>query len=446
MSTLQISLAIVGGLVLAGVVAYNAWVTRRSAPRTARGLPEADLSHDDAGADTVPVGESEPVADRAVGDGERIEPVLRDEPVEAVSVREEVRPVPSVAVTLNHVVTTPDKRPGLDALIDVIAPLQLDGEVSGDAVIAALPGTRRVGSKPFAVEGLVEDGGEWEAPRLGQRYKALQVGVQLANRAGALNDIEFSEFVMKAQAFADAIGAMPDFPDMRAEVARARELDAFASGHDAQLGFTLRARRAAWSPGYVSQNAARFGFVAGVLPGRMVLPGSAAGQAPILSLSFDPQAAMAEDPEQQCAARDQPVAGGHARAAQRAAFCAPAPGRLGIGRGHGRCGHRRRRPATGRRHHGPDRRRPRVPLRRARQPRPLRRLTAGATPVLLMTPDLFAAEPTPAERAADLRAQLHHHAHRYYVLDAPEIPDAEYDRLFQELQAIEAAHPELLTR
>ena len=298
MSTLQISLAIVGGLVLAGVVAYNAWVTRRSAPRTARGLPEADLSHDDAGADTVPVGESEPVVDRAVGDGERIEPVLRDEPVEAVSVREEVRPVPSVAVTLNHVVTTPDKRPGLDALIDVIAPLQLDGEVSGDAVIAALPGTRRVGSKPFAVEGLVEDGGEWEAPRLGQRYKALQVGVQLANRAGALNDIEFSEFVMKAQAFADAIGAMPDFPDMRAEVARARELDAFASGHDAQLGFTLRARRAAWSPGYVSQNAARFGFVAGVLPGRMVLPGRAAGHAPILSLSFDPQAAMAEGPEQ----------------------------------------------------------------------------------------------------------------------------------------------------
>jgi DNA ligase (NAD+) len=52
--------------------------------------------------------------------------------------------------------------------------------------------------------------------------------------------------------------------------------------------------------------------------------------------------------------------------------------------------------------------------------------------------------PTPPERAAELRALLNHHAHRYYVLDAPEIPDAEYDRLFQELQAIEAAHPELL--
>jgi hypothetical protein len=122
--------------------------------------------------------------------------------------------------------------------------------------------------------------------------------VQLANRAGPLNDIEFSEFVVKAQAYADAVGATPDFPDMRAEVARARELDAFASGHDAQLGFTLRARRAAWSPGYLTQNAAQLGFVAGVLHGRMVLPGSQGGKAPILSLTFDSQAAMAEDPEQ----------------------------------------------------------------------------------------------------------------------------------------------------
>lgn len=49
------------------------------------------------------------------------------------------------------------------------------------------------------------------------------------------------------------------------------------------------------------------------------------------------------------------------------------------------------------------------------------------------------------ERADALRAQLHHHAHRYYVLDAPEIPDAEYDRLFQALQALETQYPALLT-
>ncbi|MFN4360552.1 MAG: NAD-dependent DNA ligase LigA [Hylemonella sp.] len=65
-----------------------------------------------------------------------------------------------------------------------------------------------------------------------------------------------------------------------------------------------------------------------------------------------------------------------------------------------------------------------------------------------MTPDLFDAAPavpSPSERVRELHRLLHHHAHRYYVLDAPEIPDVEYDQLFRELQALEAAHPELLT-
>ena len=59
----------------------------------------------------------------------------------------------------------------------------------------------------------------------------------------------------------------------------------------------------------------------------------------------------------------------------------------------------------------------------------------------MTTPDLFADHPgpTPAqlERAAALRAQLQHHAHLYYTLDAAELPVAEYDRLFQELRALE---------
>ncbi len=52
-------------------------------------------------------------------------------------------------------------------------------------------------------------------------------------------------------------------------------------------------------------------------------------------------------------------------------------------------------------------------------------------------------EPDLKYRASELRALLQQHAHHYYVLDAPQIPDAEYDRLFQELEAIEAANPEL---
>jgi len=50
-----------------------------------------------------------------------------------------------------------------------------------------------------------------------------------------------------------------------------------------------------------------------------------------------------------------------------------------------------------------------------------------------------------AERAAWLRAELERHNHAYYVLDTPTIPDAEYDKLFRELQGLEAEYPELLS-
>eukprot|EP01041_Mallomonas_annulata_P033966 gene33966-56660_t len=149
---------------------------------------------------------------------QRIDPVLGDMPGASLPPDPAAIAAAAAAVSVNPLLHQPERKPSLDALIDVITPLVLDHEVSGDALLAALPGTRRVGSKPFAVEGLCDATGEWETPRLGQRYRALQAGVQLANRAGALNDIEFSEFVVKAQAFADAVGAAPEFPDMRAEV------------------------------------------------------------------------------------------------------------------------------------------------------------------------------------------------------------------------------------
>ena len=50
-----------------------------------------------------------------------------------------------------------------------------------------------------------------------------------------------------------------------------------------------------------------------------------------------------------------------------------------------------------------------------------------------------------ADRIDELRATLDHHAKQYYELDAPEIPDAEWDRLYRELVALEQANPELIT-
>lgn len=53
--------------------------------------------------------------------------------------------------------------------------------------------------------------------------------------------------------------------------------------------------------------------------------------------------------------------------------------------------------------------------------------------------------PSPAARAEELRRLLEHHNYRYHVLDDPEISDAEYDRLFNELKQIEADNPDLIT-
>ena len=69
--------------------------------------------------------------------------------------------------------------------------------------------------------------------------------------------------------------------------------------------------------------------------------------------------------------------------------------------------------------------------------------SAAPAPVPVPSPVLEAL-PAP-ERVRALRAELELNAHRYYVLDAPTLPDAEYDRMFRELQALEAQHPELLT-
>jgi FtsZ-interacting cell division protein ZipA len=351
MSTLQIGLAIAGGVVLAGVVAHSTWTSRKNKPRQAQPLPQetaiepaAYQPHDgqqqepsfDAAPGYAAHDESEVAATVSVPSDQttshtlgNLDPVIEmarhmmeeatahaqrvPDAAEMAQIAERVAQqaalhsfnspaiTPAVAKVMDSAASDLpqlEKRPALDALIDVIAAVEIEMPVSGDAALAAMPATRRVGSKLFSLEGLNTESGLWEHPRHGQRYSAFQSGVQLANRTGPLNEIEFSEFVTKTQNFADAINAAPEFPDMLEEVARARELDNFASAHDAQLSFTLKATKVAWSPGYVQQNAARLGFIAGVLPGRMVVPAPVHGLPPILGLTFDSQAAMSENPTQ----------------------------------------------------------------------------------------------------------------------------------------------------
>ncbi|MGQ3051173.1 MAG: cell division protein ZipA C-terminal FtsZ-binding domain-containing protein [Roseateles sp.] len=261
--TLTELLAIAGGLLLAGVIAHGAWAARKAGPKRALPPPE--------------------------------EPHFGAPPLSAQN-REDVEPLEVVLPAVAR-----PRRPSarIDALIDAIATITVEAPVSGELALQHQPGSRRAGTKPLQIEGLNAQTGEWELPGPGQRYSEFQAGLKMANRSGALNEIEYSEFVQKIQAFADGVGGFVQFPDMLDVVARARELDQFAASHDAQLALLLRAKAAAWTPGFVQQAAARHGFVAGSLPGRLVMPSPEEGAPPILTLQFDAQAALADDPEAQ---------------------------------------------------------------------------------------------------------------------------------------------------
>ena len=264
MSNLTLALTVLAGLVLVGLGVHGAWASRlaerrQQATMEARHAPvEPGFAEPQAGAEGREV--SAPLSGSvSAGDGLRA------------------------------------KRLGarIDPLIDAIATLGLEAPVSGAQVLAHLPGSLRAGSKPFLIEGLSAASGQWEPIASGEHYGELQAGVQLANRSGAINEIEYSEFVHTLQHFADALGAMVEFPDMLDVVARARELDAFAGQHDAQLAVHLHARSAAWSVGFVVQHASRHGFVPGAVAGRLVLPAGEDSAPPVVMLSFDANAALA---------------------------------------------------------------------------------------------------------------------------------------------------------
>lgn len=256
--TLTTALALAGLLLLLALALHGWWQTRRAQPRQAVPGPATT---------------------------ERVEPALGAAEVTAAP------PEPAALRMASR------RLPRLDALIDAIVPLALEVPISGEMALAHLPPTRRAGSKPFYIEGLDAESGQWEPCTPGHRYGELQAGLQLASRSGALNEIEYSEFVQKVETFAEAVGASADVPDMLEVVARARELDGLAGPLDAQLTVTLRSNGVAWSVGYVQQVAARLGFVTGPVPGRLVLPAAEDGAPPMLVLSVDPQAALAEEPQ-----------------------------------------------------------------------------------------------------------------------------------------------------
>ncbi len=290
MDELTLGLIGAGAVVVAGVVGYNAWQGAKVRRKMPRPMPpdaaEALARHDPE--------EERPFIEPARANVRR-EPALSDAPAAAEAARVEPRfgvapldtpadlqadatvpngeiaddasapdqPAHALDAPIAPAATTISSAPPhvVDRRIDCVVPIKLGGSVAGEKAVPFAQRLRRAGSKPVYIEGKAEGASAWELLQNGQRYDELRAAVQLANRGGALNELEFSEFVSGVQQFADAVDGAPEFPDMLETVSMARELDGFAAQCDAQLSVNVLSDGAPWSANYVQAVASQDGLL-----------------------------------------------------------------------------------------------------------------------------------------------------------------------------------------
>lgn len=297
MDELTLGLIGAGAVVVGGVVVYNAWQSakvRRKMPRPMPADAEQGLARHDHE-------EERPFIEPARA-GARREPALSDAPRDGEAARIEpsfggVSAPLDIPADIQAESTTPNgftpetapseaaeaTAPGaaaeseavapaattisaapphvVDRRIDCVVPIRLAGPIHGEKALPLAQRLRRAGSKPVFIEGKPEGSATWELVQNAQRYEELRAAVQLANRSGPLNELEFSEFVSGVQQLADAIDGAPEFPDMLETVSMARELDAFAAQCDAQLSINVLSDGAPWSANYVQAVASQDGLL-----------------------------------------------------------------------------------------------------------------------------------------------------------------------------------------
>ncbi|MBI3284593.1 MAG: cell division protein [Burkholderiales bacterium] len=236
MTDLQFSLLTIGGTLVVGVLIFNKWQEYKAKKTVEKAFSNG---HDDVlmnpDAPTAASLRQEPRFDGAEADGDltsppsfTADPAASDEgiPIAAVSASQKELPV--------------------DELIDCVVPLEFDAPVRGEKILTEIADLKYVGKKPVHFIGQSHSG-ERDVIALGGVYTTLFSGVQMVSRGGPLNELEYSEFIMKLRAIADNLNAHPDIPDMKLVMSNARELHQFVAEHDAQLSVNIAANGAPWA-------------------------------------------------------------------------------------------------------------------------------------------------------------------------------------------------------
>jgi hypothetical protein len=226
-SDLQLGLLGIGVIVVVAVIAYNKWqelkLKRRAEEAFSAGHRDVLFTGRGDAADeaSIPVS-SVPVADAA----QRVEHTLGEAGAAVATATEE----------------SPTARPAamLDAAVDYIIGLDCARPVTGaDLAHHARGLVDEALVKPVHWEAFDETRDAWRAIAQEGHYRRLRVGLQLANRAGAVEEEDLAAFCGAVQEVALALGAEADFADTDAALARARDLDRFCADVDIQIGLSV---------------------------------------------------------------------------------------------------------------------------------------------------------------------------------------------------------------
>lgn len=269
MTDLQASLMAIGGAIVVGVITYNKWQEFKAKKSVQRAFSS---EHDD-----VLMNPSRPDNDQA---DERQEPTLGEPLVTNSAAGTGAAETASEAATPAETPAPAKPQPvqrelPVDELIDCMINFAFDAPVRGDRLLPKLQGLRHVGNKPVHFIGQLEDG-SWDVVAHGAIYYALRAGVQLANRSNPLNEIEYSELIMRLRQIADEIDAEPEVPDMADVMNTARSLHQFIAEYDAQLSVNVQSKGAPWAINTLLSALERQGF--DLRPdGRLVMPDGDSG-------------------------------------------------------------------------------------------------------------------------------------------------------------------------
>jgi hypothetical protein len=228
MSDLQLSLLVIGAVVVAAVYLYN-WLQERGYRRK---MSQAfGAGHDDV---LLKAG-----VESALADG-RLEPQL----VPAESAPDE--PGPGTARATQDA----GNSEGFDDTLDYVAEIDAEALIP-EPVIEELSSKIAACGKPVRVAGLDAQSGAWEDLVRGQggRFRGLRLSLQLVNRAGAVNAAQLALFCDAVRASADRLAVSASCPDSQAALNRARDLDAFCADVDVAVGVNVIAADSASFPG-----------------------------------------------------------------------------------------------------------------------------------------------------------------------------------------------------